>query len=208
MDKGMQSDVSGRRPRADAIRNRERLLEAAKIVFSAGGAEASLEAVARAAGVGIGTLYRHFPTREDLFEAVYRREVDQLVELAASLSTNSDPVEALRQWLHANVSFIAAKRGMVAAFALSIKTPPAWQKSSGDRMIEAVGSLVARAAARGLVRDDVSGDELFRAVIGICYMTDKPGWQATALRLIDVLIDGLRRSPEMTLPEQTTVVSV
>src|ERR1700734_2946590 len=88
-----------RKPRADAIRNRERVLEAAKAVFSAGGSEASLEAVTRRAGVGIGTLYRHFPTREALFEAVYRREVQQLGELAEALKSETDTVDALRRWL-------------------------------------------------------------------------------------------------------------
>ncbi|MGY3424146.1 AcrR family transcriptional regulator [Bradyrhizobium sp. F1.13.4] len=88
-----------RKPRADAVRNRERVLEAAKAVFNAGGPEASLEAVAKRAGVGIGTLYRHFPTREDLFEAVYRREVEQLSELAEQLKNAKDPVDALRRWL-------------------------------------------------------------------------------------------------------------
>src|SRR5246500_926181 len=92
-----------RKPRVDAVRNRERLLEAAKAVFSAGGPEASLEAVARTAGVGIGTLYRHFPTREALFEAVYRREVQQLADLAERLREEAEPVEALRQWMRSNV---------------------------------------------------------------------------------------------------------
>ena len=87
------SDKSTRKPRVDAVRNRERVLEAAKAVFSAGGAEASLEAVARAAGVGIGTLYRHFPTREALFEAVYRREVQQLADLAEQLKQEPQPVD-------------------------------------------------------------------------------------------------------------------
>src|ERR1700741_3308927 len=98
-----QSKKITRKPRADAVRNRERVLEAAKAVFSAGGAEASLEAVARTAGVGIGTLYRHFPTREALFEAVYRREVQQLADLADRLEDENDPVEALRRWMHSNV---------------------------------------------------------------------------------------------------------
>src|ERR1700737_3172269 len=101
-----QSAAPVRKPRADAVRNRERVLKAAKIVFSTGGAEASLEAVARRAGVGIGTLYRHFPTREALFEAVYRREVDQLGELAERLAQESAPVDALRQWLRAIVQLI------------------------------------------------------------------------------------------------------
>src|SRR6202040_2108310 len=99
---GDRSSKTARRPRVDAVRNRERVLDAAKAVFSAGGPEASLEAVARRAGVGIGTLYRHFPTREDLYEAVYRREVEQLVELAKHLvETENAPVEALRRWLRA-----------------------------------------------------------------------------------------------------------
>ena len=98
-----------RKPRADAVRNRERVLEAAKIVFNAGGPEASLEAVAKRAGVGIGTLYRHFPTREDLFEAVYRREVEQLSELAEQLKNAKDPVDALRRWLRSHVEFVDRK---------------------------------------------------------------------------------------------------
>src|SRR3979411_1334181 len=103
-----------RKPRADAVRNRERVLEAAKAVFSAGGPDASLEAGARGAGVGIGTLYRHFPTREALFEAVYRREVEQLGELAGQLKNEAAPVDALRSWLRSNVEFVATKKGMSA----------------------------------------------------------------------------------------------
>src|SRR6266700_515272 len=110
--------ADARRPRADAVRNRERLQEAAKAVFSAGGPDASLEAVARRAGVGIGTLYRHFPTREALFEAVYRREVEQLGELAEQLKTEAQPVEALRRWLRSNVEFVGTKQGMTTALAL------------------------------------------------------------------------------------------
>src|ERR1700740_1198300 len=108
-----------RKPRADAQRNRERVLEAAKAVFSAGGPDASLEAVARHAGVGIGTLYRHFPTREALYEAVYRREVEQLGELAEQLKSEASPVDALRRWLRSNVEFVATKKGMSAALALA-----------------------------------------------------------------------------------------
>src|SRR6266404_6554447 len=98
-----QPAIEKRKPRADAIRNRERVLEAAKAVFSQGGPEASLETVARRAGVGIGTLYRHFPTREALYEAVYRHEVEQLSELAEQLKGEASAVEALRRWLRSNV---------------------------------------------------------------------------------------------------------
>jgi AcrR family transcriptional regulator len=157
-----------RKPRADAVRNRERVLEAAKAVFSAGGSEASLEAVARQAGVGIGTLYRHFPTREALYEAVYRREVEQLGDLAEQLQNAPEPVEALRRWLRANVQFVATKKGMVAALAL---------------------------VAAGAIRDDISAEDVLRALIGMCYMHDQPGWQTTALRLLDVFVDGLRVLP-------------
>src|SRR6202161_4846696 len=101
-----------RTPRVDAVRNRERVLEAAKKVFSAGGPDASLEAVAREAVVGIGTLYRHFPTRVALFEAVYRREVQQLADLAEELKQEAQPVDALRQWMRAIVTFVATKKGM------------------------------------------------------------------------------------------------
>src|SRR6266576_6531917 len=98
-----QSAETVRKPRADAVRNRERVLEAARTVFTSGGPEASLEAVARTAGVGIGTLYRHFPTREALFEAVYRREVQQLADLAEQLKQGAQPLDALRRWMRSNV---------------------------------------------------------------------------------------------------------
>src|SRR3954454_6895965 len=117
-----RSAAAVRKPRVDAVRNRERVLEAAKAVFSAGGPEASLEAVARRAGVGIGTLYRHFPTREALFEAVYRREVQQLSELAEQLKCDASPVDALRRWLRSNVEFVATKKGMLAALALTVQS--------------------------------------------------------------------------------------
>jgi AcrR family transcriptional regulator len=181
-----------RKPRADAIRNRERVLEAAKAVFSAGGPEASLEAVARAADVGIGTLYRHFATREALFEAVYRREVQQLAELAEQLKQEEEPVEALRHWLRSNVTFVATKRGMSAALALAAYKNPELYSYSFDRLKEAVRGLLDRAIATGEIRDDISPEDLLRALVGMCYMHDQPGWQKSVLRLLDVFVDGLR----------------
>src|ERR1700754_2134287 len=184
-----------RKPRADAVRNRERVLEAAKIVFNAGGPEASLEAVAKRAGVGIGTLYRHFPTREDLFEAVYRREVEQLSELAEQLKNAKDPVDALRRWLRSNVEFVATKKGMSAALALTFQSSSELAAFSLDRLTKAVGSLLDRAVAAGLMRADVSPEDLLRALIGMCYMHDQPGWQSSVLRMLDVFVDGLRVQP-------------
>ena len=190
-----KDEKAARKPRADAARNRERVLEAAKTVFSAGGAEASLEAVARTAGVGIGTLYRHFPTREALFEAVYRREVQQLADLAERLEDEKDPVEALRRWMHSNVRVVATKKGMVASLALAAYTNSELYAFSFERLTRAVGGLLDRAIAAGEIRDDISAEDLLRALIGMCYLYDKPGWQKSVLRLMDVFIDGLRVQP-------------
>jgi AcrR family transcriptional regulator len=182
-----------RKPRADALRNRERVLEAAKTVFSAGGPDASLEAVARHAGVGIGTLYRHFPTREALYEAVYRREVEQLGELAEQLKSEAAPVEALRRWLRANVEFVATKKGMAAALALAAGPPPSELTAfSYERLTKAIGTLLARAVEAGEIRDDIGPGDLLRALVGMCLLHDQPGWQASVVRMLDVFIDGLR----------------
>ena len=186
------SAATVRKPRADAIRNRERVLEAAKAVFSAGGPEASLEAVARRAGVGIGTLYRHFPTREALFEAVYRREVQQLSELAEALKSEADPVDALRRWLRSNVEFVATKKGMSAALALAVQSSSELMAFSFDRLTKAVGALLDRAVAAGEIRSDISPEDLLRALVGMCYLHDQPGWQKSVVRLLDVFVDGLR----------------
>ena len=189
---GNQVELSARRPRADAVRNRERVLEAAKFVFSAGGPDASLEAVARQAGVGTGTLYRHFPTRETLFEAVYRREVEQLCDLADELAAEPDPVKALHRWMRSNVGFIATKKGMAAALALTVNTSSDLTVHSADRLGKAVGGLLDRAVAAGVIRPDIGPSDLLRALVGMCYFQDQPGWQASVLRLVDVFVDGLR----------------
>jgi AcrR family transcriptional regulator len=202
---GGQSAEAIRKPRADAVRNRERVLEAAKAVFSAGGPDASLEAVARRAGVGIGTLYRHFPTREALFEAVYRREVQQLGELAEQLKSDAAPVEALRRWLRSNVEFVATKKGMSAALALAVHGSSELYAYTFDRLTKAVGALLDRAVAAGEIRSDIGPEDLLRALVGMCYMHDQPGWQATVLRLVDVFVDGL--CVHTGVDSQTTGVS-
>ncbi|HEY9347070.1 MAG TPA: TetR/AcrR family transcriptional regulator [Inquilinus sp.] len=181
-----------RKPRIDAIRNRERVLEAAKTVFSAGGPDASLEAVARRAGVGIGTLYRHFPTRDALFEAVYRREVEQLGALAEQLKGEAAPVDALRSWLRSNVELVATKKGMVAALALATHGRSELYAYTFDRLTKAVGTLLDQAVSAGEIRPDIGAEDLLRALVGICYMHDQPGWQETVLKLLDVFVDGLR----------------
>ena len=181
-----------RKPRADLVRNRERLLDAAAKVFSAGEGQASLEAVALQAGVGIGTLYRHFPTREALFEAVYRHEVDQLVALAEKFSLTADPVEALRKWLHANVRLVATKKGMVEALQLGAHGSSDLKAYSFERMTKAIGLLLDRGVASGEIRSDVPPEELLRTLIGIFYSQGAGDWRPRALRLVDVFVDGLR----------------
>jgi AcrR family transcriptional regulator len=188
-----QPAIGKRRTRADATRTRERVLEAAKAVFSQGGPEASLEAVARRAGVGIGTLYRHFSTREALYEAVYRREVEQLVELAQQLEAKAAPVEALRRWLRAGVEFMATKKGMAAALAMAAHGSSELVAYSLDRLTGAIGQLLQRGVAAGELRADIDPEDLLRTLVGMCYAHDRPGWQAKVLRLVDVFIDGLCR---------------
>jgi len=196
-----QSSRTTRKPRADAVRNRERVLEAAKVVFSAGGPDASLEAVARTAGVGIGTLYRHFPTREALFEAVYRREVQHLADLAERLKEKAQPVDALRQWMRSNVKFVATKKGMLEALALAAYKNSELYSYSFERLTHAVGSLLERAIEAGEIRDDIRPEDLLRALVGMSYMHDQPGWQTSVLRLVDVFIDGLRTRGEPRRPQ-------
>jgi AcrR family transcriptional regulator len=181
-----------RRPRADALRNRDRLVEAATHVFSVGGRQATLDAVARRAGVGIGTLYRHFPTREALFEAVYRREVDQLVALAQQLERQSPPAEALRQWLHANVRLVTTKKGMVEALQLVAHSSTELKAYSFERLTMALALLLDRGVEAGDLRADITAEELLRTVVGIFYADGPPDWQASALRIVDILVDGLK----------------
>ncbi len=182
-----------RRPRADAVRNRARVLEAAKALFSTGGPQASLEAVAREAGVGIGTLYRHFPTREALFEAVYRREVEQLVELAGQLAGCPDPVAALRRWLRANVEFVATKKGMAAALALAAPGSTELSAYTAEHLTGAVRRLLDRIAAVHELRGDIGPEDVLHMLVALCYRSDAPGWQTNVLRLLDVFVTGLCR---------------
>jgi AcrR family transcriptional regulator len=192
LDKKTLHKKAARKPRADALRNRDRVLEAARTVFSAGGPEASLEAVAKAAGVGIGTLYRHFPTREALFDAVYRHQVQQLATLAEQLKKEARPIEALRRWLHALVKFVATKKGMSAALALAVSKDSDLFSYSSDLLMRSAGGLLDRAIAADEIRNDIGPEDLVRTLAGMCYTHDQPGWQKNVLRLVDVFVDGLR----------------
>ncbi|HEX4740602.1 MAG TPA: helix-turn-helix domain-containing protein [Caulobacteraceae bacterium] len=190
---GPASAKSARRERSDAIHNRERIVEAATRVFSAGGRQAKLDAVAREAGVGIGTLYRHFPTREALFEAVYRHEVDHLAELAQRLAQEADPVEALREWVHANVRLAATKKGMVEALQLVAHGSSELKAYSFERLTAALALLLERGVAAGELRADITAEDLLRTVVGILYAESGADWPTSTLRIVDVFVDGLRK---------------
>jgi len=181
--------------RADARRNRERLLAAARTVFASDGARASLQGVAREAGVGIGTLYRHFPSREALYTAVYEHEVDHLATMAGELRQTHEPVPALRSWLHALVALVATKTGMVSALAITAETKSAVSQATSERLVDAIAALLDRCVADRLLRNDLAPRELLHAVIGMCLIQEAPDWQRRVATMIDVLVDGLRTPP-------------
>ena len=180
-----------RKLRADAQRNRAALLAAAGELFAERGIEVSLEDIARRAGVGIGTLYRHFPTRDALNEAVYRHEVESLCDAVAPLLANDPPEVALRQWMRRFASYVAKKRGMSAALKSALGADNELFDYSRRRIMESVGSLVAAAVADGSIRPDADPGDVLKALSGICMASELHGNDATE-RLIDLIVDGLR----------------
>ncbi|WP_236638141.1 TetR/AcrR family transcriptional regulator [Mangrovicoccus ximenensis] len=185
---------TGRKPRADGLRNREKLLAAAREVFSAGGPEASLEAVARCAGVGIGTLYRHFPTREALFQEVYVREADQLEAMADSLSDLAAEA-ALRTWMRGFIAMVATKKGMLSALEPAVDRHDQPYVDAADRVRAAAGRLLAHGVADGTFRDDVTPEEMIRVFVGLCNTRDGEDWREAVTRMLDVFIDGMLHRP-------------
>jgi AcrR family transcriptional regulator len=178
--------------RADAQRNRDKLLEMAAAAFAEHGVEASLEEVARRAGVGIGTLYRHFPTREHLVEVVYRREVELLCAAADELAQRERPDVALEQWMQRFVGFIATKRGMANSLQLlSAGNSQLFAKTWG-MVPQALQRLVEAAAAAGLIRKDIESGDVLQALAGIYSAPKSPDWYERSRRLVRLLMDGLR----------------
>jgi AcrR family transcriptional regulator len=177
--------------RADAQRNRDALLEAATAAFAENGVDTSLEDVAKRAGVGIGTLYRHFPTRDALIEAAYRRGVEQMCDAADELRATHEGDEALELWMQRFVGYVATKRGLAGALKLSGEGDHAELFAYvHERIKTALAALTDAAAATGRVRSDVDGMDLIRALSGICMVSDQA--QEQARRLITLLMDGLR----------------
>lgn len=182
----------GKPLRSDARRNRDQLLAAAAEVFADRGADASLEEVARRAGVGIGTLYRNFPNREALTEAVYRRELETLCDAAPGLLAEYPADQALARWMNQFVEYVAIKRGMATALKAALGADNELFAYSHRRIREALGSLVAAAIAAGAIRADADPEDLLRALSGLCMAVDAPGAAGRTGRIVDLLVDGLR----------------
>lgn len=180
------------RVRSDALRNRERLLEAAAAAFGAAdGRPVALEAIARDAGVGIGTLYRHFPSREALVEAVYRTELTDVAAAAEQLLTRYPPKKALRRWMDRYASFVAAKRGMAESLHAMFDSGAMQPSQTRDSIAGAVDLLLRAGADEGSLRSDVQADDVVSGLIGIFLASGSP--EQTG-RLLDLLVAGVAAS--------------
>ena len=184
--------IAPRKPRTDARRNRERILEVAKEAFTRSGANASLDDVAKEAAVGAGTLYRHFPTRDALIEEVYRAEVEKLAAAERKFSEAMPPVEALRAWMLLFVDYIATKQIIAPALNSLVGGPSKLYEGSRARVQGAIDALVKRAIKNGDIRRDLEPFDLLRALIGVSHVASGPDWQQSARRLVDILITGSR----------------
>src|SRR5437764_15224794 len=187
-----RSQSKDRKPRTDAQRNRERILEVAKQAFSQSGASASLDEIAKEAGVGPGTLYRHFPTREELLQAVYRTEMEKLASAEQKFAEELPPIEALRAWLLLFVDYIAAKQLIAPALNALVGDPKKVFEASYARIWEAIRALVKRAIESGDIREDLDPIDLLRALIGVANVATSPDWPQSARRLVEILILGAR----------------
>src|SRR5271170_962750 len=186
------SQPTPRKPRADAQRNRERILELAKKAFTRSGANISLDEVAKQAGVGAGTLYRHFPSREALIEAVYRTEVGKLAAAERNFAEAMPPIEALRAWMLLFVDYIAAKQIIAPALNTLVGGPSKLFEASGTQIKEAIHALVERAIESGDIRPDLDPLDLLRALVGVSNVASGPDWAQSARRLVEILIAGSR----------------
>jgi AcrR family transcriptional regulator len=191
---GMKETNQERKPgmRADAQRNRSRILESAKECFGKHGDAATLDDIVGHAGVGIGTLYRHFATREALIEAVYLIEHEKLVARAAELERSQTPVEALRQWLMSFVDMLETKRSMRESLNLLFSAKPEVHATSRGMMEPALRRLIERATEAGEVSMSIDPVDILRALVGIAYASNSPDWHKNAHNFVELLIAGMR----------------
>jgi AcrR family transcriptional regulator len=193
---------AARRPRADAQRNTGSLLEAAKAVFASSGVDAPAKEIADLAGVGVGTLYRHFPQRSDLVKAVFQREVDACADAAPALAAAHEPGTALAQWLHRYTEFLATKRGLAKALHSGDPAFDALPGYFAQRLQPALGSLLQAATASGEIRDGISPQDLLHAVATLCMPVADDG-VAYSQRMVALLVDGLRYGADTSQPSQS-----
>ena len=191
------TSTTSRALRVDAQRNRDALLEAAAAAFTDHGTDASLEDVARRAGVGIGTLYRHFPTRDALVEAAYRRGVETICDQADELHAAEQPAAALEHWMLTFVGYVATKRGLAGTLKLASDTHTELFAYVHGRMRASMTMLVDAAVESGQIRADADSADLLRAIGGVCMVSDQPDWQDQSRRLVRLLMDGLRYGAPM-----------
>jgi AcrR family transcriptional regulator len=182
--------------RADALRNRDRVLSAAVRAFSEHGPEASVNLIAKEAGVGIGTLYRHFPTREALIEAAYRNELAVVCDAVPNLLASLPPIEATRAWMHRFLAYMTTKIGMADALRAVIASGGDPYAHSRTLLDDAIHQLLTAAAAAGEIRDDVAADDVLIGLSGIALAAGESAQRPQAERLIDLMIDALRYRPE------------
>ena len=181
-----------RKPRADAQRNRERILEVAKQVFTRRGAEASMDEIAKRAKIGPGTLYRHFPTRDDLLAAVYISEVEKLAEAQRKFSAELPPVEALRAWMLVFIDYIAAKKIIAPALNAMAGGPSRVFQQTNRLMEEAANALASRAVASRDLRPDVDPMDMLHAIYRVSSADNTDDWPEKARQFVDILIQGSR----------------
>ena len=191
--------LAARKPRADAQRNRARILEIARVEFTRHGSEATLDDIARRADIGPGTLYRHFPTRDALIEAIYRSEVEKLTAAGQRFTVTMPPVEALRAWMLLFIDHVASKKLILPAMDTVAGGSLRLIEGARGLIHSAFLSLVQRAIDSGGLRADTDPDDFVRALIGVFHTTALPGWEPSARRIVDILIAGSRPAgPAMT----------
>jgi AcrR family transcriptional regulator len=184
-----------RKPRADAQRNRERILEVARRVFTEYGANATMDEIARQTGIGPGTLYRHFPTRDTLIEAVYRSTVEKLTAAADRFGKDLPPIDALRAWMFLFIDHVADKRLILPVMETVTGGSMRLIEGTKNLVYGTFTGLVERAIESGDLRADTDPDDLVRALVGVFHTTALPGWEASARRIVEMLIAGSRTAP-------------
>jgi AcrR family transcriptional regulator len=185
--------ATSRRTRSDALQNRERLLEVAARAFAEEGLDTAPVSIAKRAGVGVGTLYRHFPTREALIDAAYQHELTRVCDKAAELLVRQTAAAATRDWMGYFLDYATAKRGMSEALNAVIASGADPYASSHALLVSAVGALLEAGARDGTLRTDVSREDVLLAMSGIAQSTGQYGTREQAARLVDLLMDGLTK---------------